>query len=122
MPQPTLQDIENVSSAGEALCPEDAATAAAVNRYLAEELARACRYNKSHNCFTADLQAFKCSQHVDDAIKKGLQGFDTYAKVWPDNGSHIVTCWLVMRTCHVCSPPLLAFHERCRLCSYTCHR
>ena len=63
------------------MCPEDEATAANVNKFLAEELARACRYNKSHNCFTADLQAFKSSKHVDAAIKRGLQGLDTYAKV-----------------------------------------
>ena len=68
-------------SSGEAQCPEDAAAAAAVNKFLAEELARVCCYNKSHSCFTADLQAFKRNQHVDEAIKKGLQGLDTYAKV-----------------------------------------
>lgn len=63
------------------MCLEDKDAADAVNKFLAEELARACRFNKSHNCFTADLKA--CSEHLSEAIKDGLQGLDTYAKVHP---------------------------------------
>ena len=53
----------------------------AVTKFLAEEVARACRNNKTHACFTSDLQAFKNSSYVYEEIKQGLQGFDTYAKV-----------------------------------------
>ena len=63
------------------MCQEDKDAADDVNKFLAEELARACRFNKSHNCFSADLQAFRNSKHVDDAIKQGLKGLGTYAKV-----------------------------------------
>ena len=72
-----------------------------MNKFLAEELARACRYNKSHNCFTADLQAFKSSQYVDAAIKRGLQGLDTYAKVY--DGTHTFNM-LARRICIPCMP------------------
>ncbi len=67
--------------AGAASCSEDAGAAKVVNEYLAEEVARACRNNKTHNCFSADLQAFKGSEHVKDAIKLGLAGLETYAQV-----------------------------------------
>jgi len=66
---------------GEAYCSEDAGAAATVNKFLAEELARACENNKSHNCFSSDLQAFKNSEHVSEAIKMGLEGLETYAQV-----------------------------------------
>ncbi|CAL8465844.1 g5380 [Coccomyxa elongata] len=66
---------------GDAVCQEDQDAVDAVNKFLAEELARACRFNKSHSCFTADLQAFRSSEHVEKAMKDGLKGLDTYAKV-----------------------------------------
>ena len=68
-------------STGEACCSEDAEAANTVNKFLAEELARACRNNKSHKCFSSDLQAFKSSEHVSKAIKMGLEGLETYAQV-----------------------------------------
>ncbi|CAL8470203.1 g9745 [Coccomyxa elongata] len=69
------------ASDGVAVCPEDPAAAEAVNIFLAEELARSCRYNKSHAAFTADLLAFKNNPHVSAEIKEGLKGLDTYEKV-----------------------------------------
>lgn len=98
---------------GEVICPEDPVAAAAVNKFLGEELARACRYNKSHNCFTADLRAFKCSEHVDAAIKEGLHGLDTYAKVQPDSGNLMVKC-CGYNTMHMCLVPSLACRSGCR--------
>jgi hypothetical protein len=70
-----------MTSTGEASCLEDAKAAATVNKFIAEELARACRNNKSHNCFSSDLQAFKNSEHVSEPIKTGLEGLETYAQV-----------------------------------------
>lgn len=89
-----------------------------MNKFLADELARACRYNKSHNCFTADLHAFMCNQHVDDAIKMALQGLNTYAKVRPDNGSHTVKCCRCGLV--IGARPFLACHKRCKGCLCTC--
>jgi hypothetical protein len=68
-------------AAGEATCPGDAEAARVVNTFLAEEVARACRNNKTHNCFSSDLQAFKSSEHVTGSIKQGLRGLETYAQV-----------------------------------------
>ena len=67
--------------AGKALCSEDSEAAKVVNKFLAEEVARACKNNKTHNCFSSDLQAFKSSEHVKEGIKQGLKGLDTYAQV-----------------------------------------
>ena len=60
--------------AGAALCPEDAAAAAAVNRFLAEELARTCCYNKSHACFTADLKRIQVQPARDRCHQEGTPG------------------------------------------------
>ena len=67
--------------AGTASCPEEAEAAEMVNRYLAEEVARACKNNKTHSCFTSDFQAFKNSDHVKDKIKKGLKGLENFDQV-----------------------------------------
>ena len=77
-----LNSHDMCKCAGDAVCQEDQDAADAVNKFLAEELARACRFNKSHSCFTADLQAFRSSEHVDKAMKDGLKALDTYAKVY----------------------------------------
>ena len=69
------------NSLGAAVCSEDSEAAKVVNKFLAEEVARACKNNKTHNCFSSDLQAFKNSEHVTGGIKKGLKGLDTYEQV-----------------------------------------
>ncbi len=76
--------------AGSAVCPEDeaAAAASAINKFLAEFVARARKFNKSHKCFTADQQAYKNSEHVDDAFKNGLKGWTLMHRYWQYH-SHI---------------------------------
>ena len=60
---------------------EDAEAARHVNTFLAESVARACRFNKSHACFDADLQAHVKSPMVTPKYKEMLAGMDTYKKV-----------------------------------------
>ena len=63
------------------MCEQDTEAARHVTRFLAESIARACRFNKSHACFDADLQAYVKDPMVNSDHKERLAGLDTYQKV-----------------------------------------
>lgn len=67
--------------AGQPECAEDEEAAGHINRFLAESVARACRYNKSHACFEADLQAHINEPMVKPEYRTLLKGLNTYRKV-----------------------------------------
>ena len=66
---------------GEAMSAEDKEAARQVTRYLAEQVAHACRFNTSHACFEAGVQAYSQDSMVKPEFREKIARLATYKKV-----------------------------------------
>jgi hypothetical protein len=83
---------------GEAICAEDKEAARQVTRYLAAQVAHACRFNMSHACFEAGVQAYSQDPMVKPEFREKIAQLATYKKV-SQGGIHVC--------CAAALPPLL---------------
>ena len=100
--------------AGQPNCAEDPEAARHVTRFLAQSVARACRFNKSHACFNTDLQAYIKDPMVGRDFKKALTRTGYLQEGMLERVSH--DC------CAAAVPPLCVESSECPLWHHPAHK